>query len=45
MREELVGKIMKEFVALRPNMYSYIIDNGCIEKVHKEMSYQKINQI
>ena len=32
MREEVVGKIMKELVALRPNMYSYIIDNGGITK-------------
>lgn len=45
MKEDLVGKIMKEFVGLRTNMYSYIIDNGCIDKLHKKMWYQKRNQI
>ena len=28
MKYELCGKIMKEFVALRPKTYSYLIDDG-----------------
>ena len=30
MKDELGGKIMTEFVALRPKMYSYLTD-GCEE--------------
>ena len=30
MKDELDGKIMKEFVARRPKMYSYITDDDCV---------------
>ena len=28
MKDELSGKIMLQFLALRPNAYSYLIDDG-----------------
>ena len=36
MKEELGGKIMKEFIGLRPKCYSYLTDNGNIDKKAKE---------
>ena len=35
MKHELGRKIVKEFVALRPKMHSYITDDGCIGKKGK----------
>ena len=35
MKDELGGKIMKEFVGLRPKAYSYLIDNGSNDKKAK----------
>ena len=35
MKYQLGGKIMKEFVALRPNTYSYLIDDGWSDKKAK----------
>ena len=28
MKDELVGKIMKKYIELRPKTYSYLIDDG-----------------
>ena len=36
MKEELGGKIMIEFVALRPKTYSYLTDDCKEEKKQKE---------
>ena len=33
MKGELGGKIMTQFVALRPKTYSYIIDDGSKDKI------------
>lgn len=32
MKGKLGGRVMKEFVALRPEMYSYLADNGYVDK-------------
>ena len=35
MKDKSGGRVMKEFVALRPEMYSYLTDNGCVDKKAK----------
>ena len=35
MKDELGGKIMKEFIGLRPRCYSYLIEDGNIDKKAK----------
>ena len=35
MKDELGGKIMKEFVGLRPKYYPYLTDDGKIDKKAK----------
>ena len=35
MKDELGGKIMTEFVGLRPKTYSYLIDDGNSDKKAK----------
>ena len=35
MKDELGGKIMKEFVSLRPKCYSYLMDDGKVDKKAK----------
>ena len=36
MKDELGGKIITEFVALRPNTYSYLLNDGNTDKKAKE---------
>lgn len=33
MKDELGGKIMKEFIALTHKTYSYLTDNGCVKNI------------
>ena len=43
MKDELGGKIMKEFIGLRPKCYSYLTDDEKIDKKskrNKKMSYK-----
>ena len=35
MKDELGGRIMKEFIGLRPKYYSYLKDNGNVDKKAK----------
>ena len=35
MKDELGGKIMKEFIGLRPKCYSYLTDDGNVDKKAK----------
>ena len=35
MKDELRGKIMKEFIGLRPKCYSYLTDDGNVDKKAK----------
>ena len=35
MKYEMGGRIMREFVGLRPKMYSYLTDDGCADKKAK----------
>ena len=35
MKDELGGKIMKEFIELRPKRYSYLTDDGNVDKKAK----------
>ena len=39
MKDELGGKIMTEFVALRLKTYSYLMDDGNSDKKAKETKY------
>lgn len=48
MKDELSGKIMKDFVPLRPNMCSYVTNVGCVDKKskrYKEVCKQTRNKI
>ena len=43
MKDELGGKIMKEFVAIRPKTYSYLMDDGNSDKKAKGTICNKKN--
>ena len=45
MKDELGGKIMTEFAALRPKTYSYLIDNENTDKKLKEQKKCVIKRI
>ena len=48
MKDELGGRIMKEFIGLRPKCYSYLTDDGNIDKKskrNKKMCDKKINYV
>ena len=36
MEGKLGGKIMKEFLALRPKMCGYLTDDGCVDEKAKD---------
>ena len=36
MKNKLGGRIMKEFIGLRPKCYSYLTDDGNVHKKQKE---------
>ena len=40
-KDELRGKIMAEFVALRPKTYFYLIDNGNSDSGNKKLKEKK----
>ena len=43
-KDELSGKIMIEFVALRPKTYSYLISNGSNDKKAKGTKKMRIKK-
>ena len=45
MKDELGGKIMTKFVALRPKTYSYLMDDSNNDKKAKETKKCVINRI
>ena len=45
MKGELGGKIMTEFVALRPKIYSYLMDDGNTDKKAKRTKKCVIKRI
>ena len=45
MKDELEGKIMTEFVALRPKNYSYLMDYGNSDKKPKGTKKCEIKRI
>ena len=45
MKHELGGKIMTEFVALRPKTYSYLMDDGNTDKKAKRIKKYVIKRV
>ena len=45
MKHELGGKIMTEFVALRPNTYSYLMGDGNTDKKAKRIKKYVIKRV